>query len=100
MVIEQFELPEGWDWKQLGDICDISIGKTPRRNIDRYWGGENKWASIADLNDGILNETKECITNAGIAESNAKLVKSGTLMMSFKINNREVGNCRCGFIYK
>lgn len=85
MVMDRLDLPEVWDYKKLGQICDISIGKTPRRNIDKYWGGKNRWVSIADLNDGILVDTKECITDIGVRECNVKLVKAGTVLMSFKL---------------
>ena len=69
----------------LGQLCDVRIGATPTRNEPRFWNGEHVWASIADLNDGVLESTKEQITDEGVAHSSVKLVEPGTLLMSFKL---------------
>ena len=52
-----------WKTVKLGDLVDISIGKTPVRNNLKFWDKEkntnNVWISIADLtklkNNFILN---------------------------------------------
>jgi type I restriction enzyme S subunit len=71
--------------EHLGEICDICIGKTPRRDNPAYWGGNNTWATISDLNDSELVSTKECITDLAVREVRPKLVRAGTLLFSFKL---------------
>ena len=83
------EVPEGWKPETLGTLCDIRIGGTPARKVPLYWAqdGENgfPWVSIADMKNIEVNKTKEKITQAGINNSNVKLVKAGTVLMSFKL---------------
>jgi len=84
--MERDELPEGWEWRRLGDSCDIALGRTPSRSERRFWGGTNPWATIADLNEGQLYDTAEYITDAAVSETRSKPVPAGTLLMSFKLS--------------
>jgi type I restriction enzyme S subunit len=43
------------------------------------------WATIADLNDGILATTREGITNLAVEETRMVPVAPGTLLYSFKL---------------
>lgn len=80
-----------WKTVKLGDICDISIGKTPSRGDKRYWDKEkqteNVWLSIADLTSVSgrhISDSKEYVSDEG-----AKLFKpvpKDTLVMSFKLS--------------
>lgn len=83
-------MESNWITKNLGDLCEIAIGKTPLRSNSSYWDKEkstkNVWLSIADLlntQDGEVYDSKEYISNKGA--SLCKLVKKGTLMVSFKL---------------
>lgn len=78
-------LPSGWSWTALGDICDIVIGRTPRRDSLEYWSGSLPWVTISDLNDGVVTDTRERITTLGAEASGARLLASGTLLFSFKL---------------
>ena len=73
---------------KLKDIFDLTMGKTPSRNNPSYWGGENKWVSIADIGkvSKYIGETKENITDAGVSESGIKKVPQNTVIMSFKLS--------------
>ncbi|MBU3545460.1 restriction endonuclease subunit S [Polynucleobacter sp. MWH-Mekk-B1] len=74
--------------RELGKFCRIEIGGTPSRANEDYWSSENTgspWVSIADLKANIIYSTKESITEKAIYSSNVKLLKAGTLMMSFKL---------------
>lgn len=81
-----WKLPSGWEWISLGTICDIVIGGTPSRNNSDYWGSGHTWISIADMNDRILFDSKEQITDLGVSESNVKEIDEGTLLISFKLS--------------
>lgn len=70
---------------ELSEICDILIGGTPSRKISKYWGGKNPWVKIRDLNNPIVEETEEKITDEGVKKSSVKLLKKGTLLFSFKL---------------
>jgi len=66
----------------LGDVAQWGSGGTPKRSIPEYFGDGTPWLSIADLNDGIVTSAKESLTAAGIANSAAKIVPPGTLLVA------------------
>jgi len=94
--MERYELPEGWEWKRLGEVCEIAIGKTPKRSEPRYWGGNNIWATVADLNNDVVTQTKEHITDIAVLEQcRGRLVRAGTLLMSFKLSIGKMAFAGC-----
>lgn len=77
---------------KLGDICEINLGKTPPRGISKYWDkehiGNGVWLSIADMNNlenGIVYDSKEYITEEAIESFGVPFVETGTLLLSFKL---------------
>ena len=80
-----------WIRKELSEVCEIKLGKTPSRSDKSLWDVEknsnNKWASIADLSKvkgRNIFDTKEYISEKG-----AKLfkpVEANTILMSFKLS--------------
>ncbi len=70
----------------LGELCNVSIGRTPRRSESRYWGGSHPWATIRDLDDDILMQTGEGITDAALNEVMPEPVAPNTLLFSFKLS--------------
>ena len=73
---------------KLSQVFELQMGKTPARNNEAYWGGNNKWISIADIGKApkYISDTKECITDRGVSESGIKKVPRGTVIMSFKLS--------------
>jgi type I restriction enzyme S subunit len=70
----------------LDTLCDIQIGKTPKRSESKYWGKGHPWVSISDMKSKIISVTKEEITDEAIKETGCKIIKKGTLLMSFKLS--------------
>ena len=95
-LIENYEkIKKGIIWsntfnvvkKKMGDIAEMKIGGTPRRDTEKYWkSGKNLWVSISELNNNVICDTKEKITDDGVNNSNVKLVKKDTILMSFKMS--------------
>jgi len=86
------------NWKKvnLGDICEIKIGGTPRRDVSNFWeGGNNQWVSVSELNGGYIYDTKEKITDKGVEGSNVKLIPKDNILLSFKLS---VGKIACSGI--
>lgn len=73
-----------WEVRRLGDICEISMGRTPARLNTAMWGRGHVWLSIADMNGKFVSGSKEEITD--LAASEMTPVATGTLMMSFKLS--------------
>lgn len=80
---------------ELSKLCDIQIGKTPDRKISEYWGVGFPWVSISDLKSKVVTTTKEQITKNAVEEKNCKLVKKGTLLMSFKLSIGKLAFAGC-----
>ncbi len=67
-------------------VCEIKIGGTPSRKNMAYFSGTHLWVSIAEMNGQIITDTKEKITDAGVKDSNVKLISKGTTLLSFKLS--------------
>lgn len=76
----------GWKWSTLGKECDIKIGGTPKRGNSSYFNGNNLWVKVSDLNDGIILDTQEKISDQAVKDSNVKLIKKGTILLCFKLS--------------
>ncbi len=75
-----------WPVARLGHLCDIVIGATPARNRPEYWGGHHVWVTVGELNGGVVTDSREHITDEGVANSSSKLIPAGTLLFSFKLS--------------
>ncbi|MBW5805858.1 restriction endonuclease subunit S [Burkholderia sp. COPS] len=73
-----------WEVRRLGEISQISMGGTPSRRVQAYWGRGYPWLSIADLKEKYVFETKEEITELAAQQMSA--IPKGTLVMSFKLS--------------
>ncbi|MGH3467171.1 MAG: restriction endonuclease subunit S [Thermocrispum sp.] len=71
-----------WHEATLADIAHWSSGGTPQARNSAYYGGSIPWAVIGDLNDSIVTSTRSAITEAGLANSAAKVVPAGTLLVA------------------
>lgn len=70
---------------RLGDLVTITGGGTPRRSEPSYWGPEIPWASVKDLSGPELNETAEHITRAGLRNSAASLIPTGSVILATRM---------------
>ena len=70
----------------LGELCNVRIGRTPRRNNPRFWGGPHPWATIRDLDGSTLKATAQGITDAALDEVMPEPVEPNTLLFSFKLS--------------
>jgi len=77
--------------KPLGELCKLTMGRTPPRGNSKYWDSSRKtkniWISIADMTkslDGTLIDSKEYLSDEG--SKTFPKVKMGTLLLSFKLS--------------
>ena len=77
-----FELPSGWVWTTLGEIGKWQAGGTPNRTIKSYYGGEIPWLKTGDLNDGIIENIPESITEEALQNSSAKLNPTNSILIA------------------
>ena len=76
-------LPKGWKRTKLTKEYKTSSGGTPSRSVPEYYeNGNIPWIKTGELQDCILTETEECITEEAVKHSSAKLFPKGTLLMA------------------
>ena len=75
-------LPEGWCWATLGRCFKVNVGATPRRSIAEFWNGRIPWVSSGEVQFGSIAETREKITEAGLANSNTRLNPAGSVILN------------------
>lgn len=82
-----------WGTKTLGEVAEISMGRTPHRLNAQFWGKGHKWLSIGDMKGKYITESTEEITDLGA--SLMSVVPKGTLLMSFKLSIGKLGFAGC-----
>lgn len=76
-------VPVSWAVEPLDAHYSVISGGTPSRNNAGYWsGGTIPWAKTTEVNYCVIRDTEEYITQAGLAESAAKLLPAGTLLLA------------------
>lgn len=81
-----------WPMVKLGEVCSISIGKTPARKELRYWGEGLPWLSIKDMSQGsLILKTTESISQIALDELKITPYSVGTVLFSFKLSIGKVG---------
>ncbi len=76
------ELPNSWVWTTIDDVASTSSGGTPSRMRSEFYGGAIPWVKSGELNDGVVSEVGESITELGLKNSSAKVFSSGTLCIA------------------
>ena len=71
-----------WERVSLGSIGKWGSGGTPLRSEPQYYGGSIPWLVIGDLNDGIVTSASTFITEKGLANSSARMLSKGVLLIA------------------
>ena len=76
-------VPEGWHVEAIGTHFLVGSGGTPSRANARFWqGGQIPWVKTTEVKYNVITETEEHITADGLANSAAKMLPAGTLLMA------------------
>ena len=75
-------VPEGWEKKMIGEVCDTTSGGTPSRSKTEFYTGNIPWVKTKELNDDFIFDTEERITDDAIRMSSAKIIPSGSILMA------------------
>lgn len=72
-----------WIREPLSDICDTTSGGTPSRKVQEYYqNGTIPWVKSGELENNIILDTEESITEEALANSSAKIFPAGTLLIA------------------
>ena len=78
-------LPSGWAWTPLLRVAKQETGHTPSRSKPEYWDGGVPWIGIRDAgahHGRIIETTMQTISEAGLANSSARMLPAGTVCLS------------------
>ena len=87
VVQEQVKQTTSKEWREVfvSDVASARIGGTPSRAVAEYWQGNVPWATAKDVaNSGsrYLDKVEESISEIGLADSAAKLMPEGTVIIT------------------
>ena len=73
-----------WEYKKLGEVCEVVTGTTPKTNIPEYWGKGHYWVTPAELNDTTvyIDKTERQITDEALSKTKLRLLPIGTVLLS------------------
>ena len=77
-----FEIPNGWVWARMGQIGDWGAGSTPSRSNPNYYNGKILWLKTGELNNGIVFDTEEKITEKAFQECSLRINKVGNVLIA------------------
>lgn len=76
-------LPAHWNIAALRWLSKRYAGGTPDKGNDAYWeDGDIPWINSGAVNDGYITKPSELITRDGFANSSAKWIPKGALVMA------------------
>lgn len=73
---------EEWAETTLGEVATWGSGGTPNRKHPEYFGGDIPWVKSGELRDSIVTNTGEFLSQRGLAQSSAKMIPAGTVMIA------------------
>ncbi len=77
------QLPQGWKEDRIDNLSyKILSGGTPNRSISSYYGGNIPWVKTGEVQDCVIYDTEETITEEGLKNSSAKVFPKGTLLVA------------------
>ena len=84
--------------KKLRSIIDVNIGSTPSTKNNEYWNeGKHLHISVKELNNTLIpiTDSNKKLTDKALEECKPKIVKKGTILMSFKLSIGKLGIAGC-----
>ncbi len=81
----EFQSASEWEEKPLESLAKRGSGHTPSKAHPEYYNGGIKWVSLADsrrLDNGLVSETQNEISEQGIENSSAVLHPAGSVLVS------------------
>ena len=76
-------IPKGWTRNRISKYYHTSSGGTPSRDKDEeYYGGKIPWIKTGELQDCLIIDTEEHITETAIKKSSAKVFPRDSVLMA------------------
>src|SRR3990167_4096875 len=71
------------EWVKLGDVCKTTSGGTPLKSKREYYeNGTIPWLKSGEVDQGLIYESEEMITEKGLKNSSAKIFPVNTVLVA------------------
>ncbi len=67
---------------KMGAVAEIKNGSTPRRANDEYWKGTVPWLPTGKVNDRIIRDADEFITERALSECSLSVIPAGSTLVA------------------
>lgn len=75
-------IPEHWKVPEIKYLVRIASGGTPDRNHPEYWNGNIPWIKTGELQNDIITNAEEYITEEGLNNSSAQVFNINTILVA------------------
>ena len=75
-------IPKHWDVPEIKYLVRIASGGTPDRNHPEYWNGNIPWIKTGELQNDIITNAEEYITEEGLNNSSAQVFNINTILFA------------------
>ncbi|MCU4493414.1 restriction endonuclease subunit S [Acinetobacter guillouiae] len=81
-----------WDISKIGDIFQVTSGSTPLRSDSRFFeNAKINWVKTTDLNNGVLRETEEKVSDVALSETPLRILPKGTVFVAMYGGFNQIG---------
>lgn len=71
------------EWAKLGNVCKTTSGGTPLKNKREYYeNGTIPWLKSGEVDQGLIYQSEEMITEKGLKNSSAKIFPINTVLVA------------------
>lgn len=76
---------EGWNLKNLGELCELIGGGTPSKSNSKFYHGDIPWATVRDMRHEILSNTEFRISSDAVKKSSTNIIKKGNVIIATRV---------------
>ena len=85
-------VPEEWEVEKLKNLSKITSGSTPSRGEEKFFkNGMIPWVKTTDLNNGLIFDTEEKITEYAIKKTNITVFPKNSILIAMYGGFNQIG---------
>lgn len=73
-------MPESWEPRSIGELCEIWSGGTPRKSVPEFWQGDIPWVSGKDLKLPAINDAIDHVSEEGVS-AGSRMAPEGAVLL-------------------
>jgi type I restriction enzyme, S subunit len=85
--------PKKWEIITIGELAKVATGGTPDRTKLEFYAGSIPWVKTGEVLGNVIYSTEECLSEAGLADSNCRLLPVNTIIIAMYGQGLTRGRC-------